>query len=279
MTNVEDNKKKNVHAGHRQRMRQKFIASDGENFCNHELLETLLFYSVPRSNTNELAHRLLSYFGSLERVFEASCDELTMVEGIGESSALLIRNVAQIMRRIHLERRNLKDSLLTPQALGDFFYPLLYGLEREEVYLLLLDNSAKAIDCVRVGVGEVNFSEFDYMGIARLAMVKNASSVVIGHNHPHGSCMPSPADIQANESATRLLSKINIRVDNHIIVGEDGFCSLHESAVSDGSSKVTAEAIYREEFGENIYEIKRPSEKVAASIKGIKTPSGGKKKK
>ena len=86
----------NLHEGHRQRLKERFIKNGLSDFEDHNVLELLLFYSVPRSDTNELGHKLLKKFGSLSNVFDAPVDELCKVEGIGLHSATLIKLIPEL---------------------------------------------------------------------------------------------------------------------------------------------------------------------------------------
>ena len=93
--------KDQFHRGHRERLRTRFLSSLGADFADHEILEALLFFSIPRQNTNETAHRLLDTFGSLEGVFAADYDKLIAVKGCKRSTAFLIKLVAHIVIRIN----------------------------------------------------------------------------------------------------------------------------------------------------------------------------------
>ena len=88
-----------VHQGHRARQRKKLLENGPRAFADHELLEMLLYYAIPRRDTNELAHRLLERFGSLQGVFSAPVEELSTVEGVGENAAVLLNLVPQIWQR------------------------------------------------------------------------------------------------------------------------------------------------------------------------------------
>ena len=92
-----------MHEGHRKRLRDKFLSCGVDNFQDHEVLELLLFYAIPRKNTNVIAHRLLEKFGSLDAVFDSPLSLLKSVEGVGESTAIFIKTISDITR-IYIEK-------------------------------------------------------------------------------------------------------------------------------------------------------------------------------
>ena len=120
------NTEKNPHSGHRDRMRQRFIRDGLDSFQDHEALELLLFYAIPRRDVNELAHRLLLRFGSLSGVFDASMDQLTTVEGLGPQAAALIKLVPQLNRKYQLSRLKGEKLILDNYIkAGQFSSPIL----------------------------------------------------------------------------------------------------------------------------------------------------------
>ena len=94
------------HAGHRQRMRERFLTGGLEGFADHEVLELMLFYAIPQRNVNPLAHRLLDRFGTLHAVLEAPVEELMKVEGVGQYAALLLSLFSHAARRLEMSREN-----------------------------------------------------------------------------------------------------------------------------------------------------------------------------
>ena len=130
----------NLHEGHRQRLKERFLREGLDHFEPHTVLELLLFYAVPQRDTNELAHRLIARFGSLDAVFDAAFDELCAVEGIGRNTATLLKLVPDLTRR-YLDSADHEQVLLTSvQAIGDFLRPKFLGRTKEMVFLLCLNN-------------------------------------------------------------------------------------------------------------------------------------------
>ena len=146
-----------LHDGHRQRCKQRFLRTGAEGFDDHQLLELLLFYAIPRRDTNETAHRLLKRFGSLQGVLYAAPEELSAVEGIGESAAVLLRLTGDLSLRAR--KAALPEKLLnSPGRAGAYFAELLLGQKRELLYEACLDGKGKLLSCRCITKGTVTSS-------------------------------------------------------------------------------------------------------------------------
>ena len=132
----------NVHEGHRERMRLRFAADNGESMATHELLEMLLYTVIPRCNTNEVAHALLKRFQTLNGIFEASIADLMQIDGIGKNSAIQIKLINTLIRREDLERRVPVKQFLNEQSVIDYMRPLYSHINTEQLYMLCFDNAA-----------------------------------------------------------------------------------------------------------------------------------------
>ena len=173
-----------VHAGHRQRLRERFLRGGPDDLAAHELLELLLGYAMPRVDVNPLAHRLIERFGSLSGVTEASVEELMSVSGVGEYTACLIRLLPAVVRRCAIDRVESPRVYDTVGKLVEFLRPRFTGLTTERVYLILLDNGMHMIDCRVISEGSVNSSAVTVRRIAELCLYMHAACAVLAHNHP-----------------------------------------------------------------------------------------------
>lgn len=209
---------KNLHEGHRKRVKLRYIESGDSGFSDHELLELLLFYSIPRENTNETAHRLIERFGSMSGIAEATIDELVLVDGVGENSAILIKLILSLAKRYAFERRDIGSRIDTIGKAVQFAEQHTMGAVCEMVYAIYLDPSLKIIDNCLISSGTVNESRPMLRTVLELCLLKRASSVILYHNHPGGSVEPSPEDIHFTTMLKRELDLIGSELSEHIIV-------------------------------------------------------------
>lgn len=193
---------------------------------DHNVLEFLLFYSIPRCDTNELAHRLITAFGSLKRVFEATPEQLMEVEGIGESSALLISSIPALCRRYTESGNGQKINLTEADEVKKYIISKFYGSRVEEFYVLCLDPLGNLINCCRIGEGYSGRVLVDKRSVVEMALRCKADLVILAHNHPGGVLAPSKEDINLTIELASVLSRIGIRLADHLIVAENDAISL-----------------------------------------------------
>lgn len=220
-----------VHDNHRERMRRRFIESGGADFEEYQLLELILYYSIPRSDTNPIAHELIAHFGSLKAVFDAKTDELCKIAGIGERSAVLIK-LMQRAAVAYIEPDKKRAVIVRDSSIaGAYLVPKYLGEREEVVYLLCLDSKGKLLGCSEVGRGDVNSSGVDFRKVVEIALAKNAVSVIISHNHPSGVALPSRSDTLTTQNLKKALALVNITLSDHIIVSDQDWVSMADSAM------------------------------------------------
>ena len=219
------------HEGHRERMKRRFLRHGLTSFEDHNVLELLLFFAVPRQDTNELAHKLLESFGSLDKVFEARPEELMRVPGIGEHAATLIRLVPAAAQRYFLVKESMADILPDTESVGRFLIPRFMNLRRECVILLCLDAKMKVLDCREVGEGGLTFANFSVRDIVQTCLMYDTKYAVLSHNHASGIAVPSQEDIFTTHELRRALAMVDIRLLDHIIVAGQDFVSLKADGV------------------------------------------------
>lgn len=238
-----------MHEGHRQRLRDRFLQEGLEGFQPHEVLELLLCYAIPQKNVNPLAHALLSHFGSLHGVFDATPEQLMQVEGIGPYAAAFLNLMMPLYRRIDLSRMGPKPRLQTRRDAQAYCLNLLSHLTHEHFYLLALDAQMQLLGTVLIGKGSL--SEVPaYPRLAVEAAIKhNAHSVLLCHNHPGGSADPSDADLQATFHLTQVLEGIDVLVIDHLIVAGAQVSSMVQMGYLDHPSMGFPAAIAADSTG------------------------------
>lgn len=209
-----------VHDGHRERLRNRFLASP-ESFEDHELLELLLFYAIPRKNTNEIAHALIERFGSIKEVIDAGLPALKTVDSIGDNAAIFFRVIAETLLRY--ERSEYKDNnlLSSYDYLSNYLKSLFVGTDNEITYLVLLDSSKNIISCEKVAEGFSCGNIISIRQIAMSALINNAACVILAHNHPHGKAIPSSEDIYSTNIIKTTLNTLSVPLLEHYIIAED----------------------------------------------------------
>ncbi len=221
-----------IHAGHREKLKKRFLKHGLNSFEPHNVLELLLFYAIPRKDTNETAHRLLNRFGSISAVMDASVEELKKVDGIGENAAVLLKLIPHLSS-LYLDDENSKAVLLnTVEKLGDYILPKFIGMTVEGVYLLCMDNRERLIHSEMISTGgTVNASSVTMRTIVEVAVRCQATKVVIAHNHPKGFAIPSESDVTATHAIAHQLQGIGIELKDHIIVSGNDYVSLAQSGM------------------------------------------------
>ena len=215
-----------IHDGHRERMKKRFAEGGLSGFDDINALEMLLFYALPRQDTNALAHRLIDRFGSLAGVLSADMAELESVDGIGQSAAMLISLVTQINKR-YLESRSVEKQRIASTADAGEYFVAKFAYETSEIsYALLLNNSGGIIVCREIGRGVVNAASVRVRRLVELAIEHKAASVIVAHNHPDGVTQPSVEDELSTSSMKSALGLVGVKLIDHIIVSGDSFFSF-----------------------------------------------------
>ena len=220
-----------VHAGHRQRLKERFLKDGLDNFEEHQVLELLLFYGIPQRDTNEIAHELIRKFGSLSRVLEATPEELSEVKYVGDNVTTLFQLITAVARYYQVNCAMREEILSTINACGKYLVPFFYQRPNETVFLLCLDAKCKVLCCEKVGEGSANSAGVPIRKIVEVAMKANATSVILAHNHPSGLAIPSGEDVQTTRRVALALDAVEIGLVDHIIVADNDWVSLVQSGL------------------------------------------------
>lgn len=221
---------KQVHAGHRERLKQRFIENNGfDGFADHNILEMLLFYSISRKDTNELAHSLIERFGSFERVLEASFEELTSVKGISDHSACLIKMILPTYRRYSENLVKDKRTFANMEEVTEYLHSVYAGIPNERVILLCFDAKMNLLAKVVLSEGDINSSGFSVRKVMEAVISHKAEAVVLAHNHPHSLSAPSASDRETTKRIDEMLKAVNVELLDHIIIAGAQHSSCMES--------------------------------------------------
>jgi len=216
-----------MHAGHRKRLRMRFLKEGLDGFEDHQVLELLLFQTIPRLDTNPLAHRLMQRFGSLSAVLEADPKDLASVEGIGENAAIFLSMIPHITRRyLHDRVNHSRKPLNNSESAAEYLVPLMAGRSEEVFYVICLDSQLRVLYPALISEGTVKDALVHPRHVAEAAVRHKAASVILAHNHPAGSAKPSTHDHKLTRNLVQALGGINVQVVDHIIVAGEQIYSF-----------------------------------------------------
>lgn len=216
---------KPTHGGHRARLCKRFFTEGLEGFADHEVLEILLFSSIPRGDTNAIGHALLSRFGSISGVFTASMGELLKVDGIGPASANLIKLIAPIALRYTSELKT-PVRFSNTLAAAEYICAVMFGKPQEEFRIFLLDINYRLISHRAISLGTVERVHIHLRNIAGAVIGAGAARVIVAHNHPGGSVSPSKNDIEITKRLFDMLKSIESPLVDHIITSGNEYYSF-----------------------------------------------------
>jgi DNA repair protein RadC len=214
------------HAGHRDRLRERFLKSGAEGFQDYELLEMILFSAIPRRDVKPLAKQLLKEFGSLSAIMGAGIADLKKVKGVSENSAVLLKTVHALtvkMLRGDIEK---KPVLSSWQKLIDYCYVAMAHEKREHFRVLFLNRKNQLMADEVQQVGTVDHTPVYPREIVRRALELGATALILVHNHPSGDPSPSDSDIAMTEEVIKAASSLDILVHDHLIISQNGHISF-----------------------------------------------------
>ena len=221
----------NIHANHRNRVKKKFIESGLSSFADHEILELLLFYSIPQADTNKTAHNLINCFGSFNSVLEANIKDLTRIAGVGENSATLIKLCHAITRKYNLGNPKRRLLLNTQLEAMNFVSTQLKNLQTESFMVICLDSENGIIDTKEMSCGTSNKVMVNIREVTDYIIRNNCTRIIIAHNHPSGSPEPSNEDVLVTQRLVNSCMLNDIDIIDHIIYSPENLYSFTETGV------------------------------------------------
>lgn len=221
----------NIHDGHRERMREKFLKYGFEAFAPHEKIEYLLFVCKSRGNTNPLAHELIRRFGSFSGVLDAPYEELLAVKGVGPVTAAFFKMLPQAYRCYEKDHRSNRVRMFNTQEMVNYLKGQYVGILHELVILMLLDGGDRVLYCDVVNEGSATAVNVYTQKIVTLAARYKAVYAVLSHNHPSGNALPSKEDLVITRKVFDALYGVDVLLIDHIVIAGDDFTSLKDCGV------------------------------------------------
>lgn len=225
----EEIKNKNPHAGHRERVREKYINNGSlEHFKEHEILEFLLYYCYAQQNTNEIAHRMIKEFGSFSKLVAATPREISKRCNVTERVAILVSLVPHLSKAYLMGKFDSKDFMSNSRLVGEYCISLFVNIRYECFYIICLDTQRRLLRAELVHEGGLDSSAVYPRVIVEAALKNRAACVVLAHNHPGGTLMPSKSDMEVTKRLRAALATVDIELVDHVIVADDKYYSFIE---------------------------------------------------
>ena len=224
-------KKKCIHEGHRQRLRDLISKVGLENVSDINKLEYILTLCIPRIDTNILAHTLLDHFGSFSGVLNAKTDELIKIPGIGTNTAKVLPIFKQIAVAFFKDSSKLNNVILNYNQLIDYVYPLFLGATVEQIYIIYMKNECTILKHEKVADGTFNNVSFNFAELAKKVLFSDCSSIMIAHNHPSGNAVPSQDDVNTTENIRKTLMLYGLKLIDSLVVSPGSFYSFKSNSL------------------------------------------------
>lgn len=216
------------HAGHRQRLRIRFLQSGLDGFLDYEIVELLLILGTPRQDCKQRAKQVIKKFGGLRGALDATIEDLQQIKGIGPQNAFGLKLFQAISERYAKEKIPSKILLDSPKAVADYLREKIGKTKKEHFMILCLDTGNNLIKISNISVGTINTSLVHPREVFKEAIQASAAQVILAHNHPSGNLVPSKEDIKITKNLVAAGKIININILDHIVVSSSGFYSFKE---------------------------------------------------
>lgn len=221
----------NLHDGHRNRLRDEFLnLGENQTMHDHKLLEMLLFYAIPRKDTNPIAHELINTFGSFAGVFDADVEALTEIKGMTKNAAVLIKSILPLARMYIESKSDVSGCVKTFEDIGKYFMSKYLGIKSETASILCLNGKGEIISFEVISDGDLDSTGLSIRTVLEKVIKTSATAVVIAHNHPSGIALPSVQDIELTKMVAAALDTISVSLIDHIIISNNDYISMAQSS-------------------------------------------------
>lgn len=229
-------------AGHRTRLRDRFLQNGLAGFADDEILELLLSFGTPRSDCKLPARELLKKYGSFAKVLDAPLISLQEVKGVGPKNSFALNFVRSVASHYLKEKVKGKRYLHSSGEVAEYLTHSMRGLKKEVLTVIYLDSSHAIIDSEIVAEGTINVNAVYPREIITRALQYHAAALVVAHNHPSGSLKPSPQDIKLTQTLYLLCSSMQLQLLDHLIIG-DGVYSFADHGMMESVREVAQKAL------------------------------------
>ncbi|MCH9753989.1 MAG: DNA repair protein RadC [Alphaproteobacteria bacterium] len=213
-------------AGHRDRAKEKLLKSKASSLSDYELVELVLFYSIPRKDVKPLAKKLIKQFGNVGNVVNAPIQKLDQIPGVGKSTIVLLKLLQSIIREVSKEQITDKPVINSWDQLIIYLRANIGYKTTENFHTLFLNSKNILIEDETHDHGTVNSIGVYPRELVKSALYHDASSVILVHNHPSGITKPSKADISLTDEILKALDAVGITLIDHVIISKNSYFSF-----------------------------------------------------
>ena len=224
----------NIHEHHRKRLREFYNKHGFTAMTPCQVLEFMLFYVIPRKDTYPIAQKLIEKFGTVSGVLDATVEELVTVDGVGPSSAVFLKMFRDAFGIYLAEKTNAENKFYSVKNVGKYLRGKFTGKKNEIAMLMCFDSEMNPVSCTELSEGNKDNTEISIKNVTEKAAKCNASFVVIAHNHPGATAIPSKEDINTTVAIADSLSKSGILLLDHLIFADEDYISFSQSNLLDG---------------------------------------------
>lgn len=210
------------------RPRERLVNQGATSLSNQELIAIMLRTGTRQESVLHLANRVLHHFEQIQQLKDASIEELTSINGIGQAKAVQLMAAVELGRRLSSKQTDAKFTIRSPKDAASYLMADMTSLKQEHFVVLFLNIKNQILHKQTIFVGSLNASIVHPREIFREAVRRSAASIVCAHNHPSGNPAPSPEDIAVTKRLMEAGSIVGIELLDHIIIGDHQFISLNE---------------------------------------------------
>ncbi|MCS7278800.1 MAG: DNA repair protein RadC [Thermodesulfobacteriaceae bacterium] len=217
--------------GHRERVKKRFLEEGPQSFTDEDLLELLLFFNLPFRDTRKLARELLQNFKSLDKVLDASFEELVKIKGLGSKAVLPLKVIHEVAKRYLKSKALQSEYLRSPQEVYQYLQYEMKNLSKEVFKVIFLDALSRVLGIETLFEGTLTESVVYPREIFAKVLEKRAVSLILVHNHPSGNLKPSKADLAITKKLILAGNLLQFKILDHLIISKEGYFSMAEEGI------------------------------------------------
>ena len=218
-------------AGHRQRLRERFLTAGLDGFLDYEVIELLLTLATPRKDCKAAAKKALQRFKTLPGVLEAPSGDLCQIKGIGSKNILGLKLIKAVSDRYFAQKLVHADPINNSKALFDYLYLELRHKHTEVFKIIFLNAKNRVLSSKTLFSGTLTASAVYPREVVKSALAHHAAAVIFAHNHPSGDPQPSDEDIKLTRQLVCACKTVDIHVHEHIIIGDGQYFSFADQGM------------------------------------------------